>query len=55
MKTTIIDGSFRDYADDVAIGVISIDEPYTNAALDIANRFIGYEKSVVLDPVSEGE
>lgn len=55
MKITIIDGSLQDYADNAAIGVISIDEPCTNTALDIAEKFFNYGKTVVLESVLEGE
>lgn len=55
MKITIIDGFLQDYVDDVENGFISIDEPCTNTAIDLAEKFLDYGKTVVLEPVSEGE
>lgn len=55
MKITIIDGSLQDYVDNSIIWALSIDEPCTNTAFDIVEKFLGYGKTVVLEPVSECE
>lgn len=49
MKITIIDGSLQDCSNNAAISIV---EPCTNTALDLAEKFIDYGKTVVLEPVS---
>lgn len=53
MKITIIDGSLTDFVAGNENGVISILEPCTNDALKIADKFLGYGKTVVLELSSE--
>lgn len=55
MKVVIIDGSLHDYVDGNEKGVISISEPCQNKALDIADKFLDYGKTVVLELSEEGE
>lgn len=55
MKITIISGSLQSYVDGEEEGNISISEPCTDYALQIAEKFLSYGKTVVLEIENAGE
>lgn len=55
MKITIIDGSLQDYIEANDNGAISVFEPCIDKTREIADKFLDYGKTVVLEPYQEGE
>lgn len=55
MKVTIISGSLADYINGDEEGNITISEPCTEHALEIANKFLDYGKTIVLELENEVE
>lgn len=55
MKVTIIDGRLEDYINEKDDGYISIFETNPDDALDLAYKVLDDGKTVILEPVEEGE
>lgn len=55
MKVTIIDGSLQDYIDGNDDGCISFSEPCTDNALQLADKFLDYGKTVVIELENAGD
>lgn len=55
MKIHIIDGSLQDFINDDEDGYIDIKEDDMADAISIARMFLGYGKTVVIEPESDGE
>lgn len=55
MKVTIIDGFLQDYVNGDDDGCISISEPCTDYALKIAEKFLSYGKTVVIELEKSGD
>lgn len=55
MDITIIAGSLKDFTDGREAGCITISEDDMETALVIANRFLDYGKTVVIEPEGYGD
>lgn len=55
MKITIIDGTLQDYVNGDENGVISFSEPCTDDSIKMADKFLSYGKTVVIEPENRGE
>lgn len=55
MKVTIISGTLADYINGDEEGNITISEPCTDHALEIADKFLSYGKTIVIEWEGTGE
>lgn len=55
MFLTIIDGSLNEFIGDNEDGYVTVFEPDENVAFNVARRFVGYGKTVVIEPDTDGE
>lgn len=53
MKVAIIEGTLQEFINGQDKGSISIIEPCVSTAIDIADMFLSYGKTIVLEPSEE--